>query len=119
MQCDTVKLRINCPIVANFSGIFLFKIHIFFLFFSPYSSADLRLMAGSFNTSVASLEDELMTLILEGKIQARIDSHNKVNITFEILNLKIHHLNNDIKVVEFHAVLSFNRKYKFELAIFD
>jgi len=47
-------------------------------YFSPYSSADLRLMAGSFNTSVASLEDELMTLILEGKIQARIDSHNKV-----------------------------------------
>ena len=50
----------------------------FFVLFSPYSSADLRLMAGSFNTSVGSLEDELMTLILEGKIQARIDSHNKV-----------------------------------------
>ena len=51
-----------------------------YLFFtcSPYSSADLRLMAGSFNTTVVSLEDELMTLILEGKIQARIDSHNKV-----------------------------------------
>jgi len=47
-------------------------------YFSPYSSADLRLMAGSFNTTVVSLEDELMTLILEGKIQARIDSHNKV-----------------------------------------
>merc|ERR1712156_906193 len=47
-------------------------------YFSPYSSADLRLMASSFNTSVAALEDELMTLILDGKIQARIDSHNKV-----------------------------------------
>ena len=47
-------------------------------FHSPYSSADLRLMASSFNTSVAALEDELMTLILDGKIQARIDSHNKV-----------------------------------------
>ena len=35
-------------------------------------------MASSFNTSVAALEDELMTLILDGKIQARIDSHNKV-----------------------------------------
>jgi len=47
-------------------------------YFSPYSSADLRLMASSFNTTLASLEDELMTLILDGKIQARIDSHNKV-----------------------------------------
>lgn len=47
-------------------------------YISPYSSADLRLMASSFNTSVAALEDELMTLILDGKIQARIDSHNKV-----------------------------------------
>lgn len=47
-------------------------------YFSPYLSADLRLMASSFNTTVSSLEDELMSLILEGKIQARIDSHNKV-----------------------------------------
>ena len=52
-------------------------------FSSPYLSADLRLMASSFNTTVASLEDELMSLILDGKIQARIDSHNKVRqITF-------------------------------------
>ena len=48
------------------------------IIFSPYSSADLRLMASSFNTTLGALEDELMTLILEGKIQARIDSHNKV-----------------------------------------
>ena len=56
------------------------KINCIYLFFnfSPYSSADLRLMASSFNTTLASLEDELMTLILDGKIQARIDSHNKV-----------------------------------------
>lgn len=47
-------------------------------YFSPYLSADLRLMASSFNTTVNSLEDELMSLILDGKIQARIDSHNKV-----------------------------------------
>ena len=47
-------------------------------YFSPYLSADLRLMASCFNTSLASLEDELMTLILDGQIQARIDSHNKV-----------------------------------------
>ncbi len=47
-------------------------------YFSPYISADLKIMASSFNTTVSILEDELMALILEGKIRARIDSHNKV-----------------------------------------
>lgn len=42
-------------------------------------SADLRLMASSFNATVNQLEDELMALILDGQIQARIDSHNKVS----------------------------------------
>lgn len=35
-------------------------------------------MAISFNTTVPALENELMSLILEGQIQARIDSHNKI-----------------------------------------
>ena len=35
-------------------------------------------MAAAFNTSVPELENELMALILDGQIQARIDSHNKV-----------------------------------------
>ncbi len=35
-------------------------------------------MAGSFNTTVPALEDELTQLILDDQIQARIDSHNKV-----------------------------------------
>lgn len=35
-------------------------------------------MAAAFNTTVPNLEDELMQLILDGQIQARIDSHNKV-----------------------------------------
>ena len=52
----------------------------YYQYLSPYLSADLRLMASSFNTTVNQLEDELMTLILEGQIQARIDSHNKVRI---------------------------------------
>ncbi|XP_065211974.1 COP9 signalosome complex subunit 1b [Planococcus citri] len=47
-------------------------------YFSPYLSADMRKMASAFNTSVPSLEDELMQLILDGQIQARIDSHNKI-----------------------------------------
>lgn len=56
-----------------------------FVFFSPYLSADLRLMASCFNTSVADLEDELMILILDGQIQARIDSHNKVGVHENII----------------------------------
>lgn len=47
-------------------------------YFSPYMSADMRKMATAFNRSVAALENELMQLILEGQIQARIDSHNKI-----------------------------------------
>lgn len=34
-------------------------------------------MAVSFNTSINALEDELINLILDGQIQARIDSQNK------------------------------------------
>ncbi|KAJ8318074.1 hypothetical protein KUTeg_003165 [Tegillarca granosa] len=47
-------------------------------YFSPYLSADMRKMAEAFNTTVPALEDELMHLILEGQINARIDSHNKI-----------------------------------------
>lgn len=38
-------------------------------------------MAQAFNTTVAALEDELTQLILEGLINARIDSHSKVRQT--------------------------------------
>lgn len=41
-------------------------------------SADLEKMAAAFNTTISALEDELMALILDGQIQARIDSHNKI-----------------------------------------
>jgi len=37
----------------------------------------MRKMAEAFNTTVTALEEELMQLILDGKISARIDSHNK------------------------------------------
>jgi COP9 signalosome complex subunit 1 len=47
-------------------------------YFSPYLSADMREMAKAFNRSVQALENEIMQLILEGQIQARIDSHNKI-----------------------------------------
>ncbi|XP_054716212.1 COP9 signalosome complex subunit 1-like [Uloborus diversus] len=47
-------------------------------YFSPYLSADMNKMAVAFNTTVGALEDELMQLILDNQIQARIDSHNKI-----------------------------------------
>lgn len=47
-------------------------------YFSPYLSADMHKMAAAFNRTVPALEDELMQLILDGQIQARIDSHNKI-----------------------------------------
>eukprot|EP00092_Neocalanus_flemingeri_P037506 GFUD01040840.1.p1 GENE.GFUD01040840.1~~GFUD01040840.1.p1 ORF type:complete len:494 (+),score=177.25 GFUD01040840.1:237-1718(+) len=53
-------------------------------YFSPYSSADLNKMANSFNTSVSGLENELMKLILDGSIQGRIDSHNKVLLAQDV-----------------------------------
>lgn len=36
-------------------------------------------MSVAFNTTVNDLEEELMSLILDGQIKARIDSHNKVH----------------------------------------
>jgi COP9 signalosome complex subunit 1 len=61
-------------------------------YFSPYMSADMRKMSEAFNCTVSELENEIMQLILDGQIQARIDSHNKIlyakdadqrNVTFE------------------------------------
>lgn len=47
-------------------------------YFGPYLSADMKKMAVAFNRTIPALEDELMQLILDGQIQARIDSHNKI-----------------------------------------
>ncbi|VAH17106.1 unnamed protein product [Triticum turgidum subsp. durum] len=44
----------------------------------PFISVDLNLMAVAFQTSVSLLEKELAALITDNKIQARIDSHNKI-----------------------------------------
>ncbi|KAE8807790.1 COP9 signalosome complex subunit 1 [Hordeum vulgare] len=44
----------------------------------PFISVDLNTMASAFNSSVSMLEKELAALITENKIQARIDSHNKI-----------------------------------------
>jgi len=46
-------------------------------YFQPYSSVDLEKMAKAFKSSVADLEAELVELINNNQIQARIDSFNK------------------------------------------
>lgn len=49
-------------------------------YFSPFLSVDMHKMAQSFNTTVNQLESEVATLVMDGQIQARIDSHNKVRL---------------------------------------
>ncbi|GAX78667.1 hypothetical protein CEUSTIGMA_g6105.t1 [Chlamydomonas eustigma] len=45
---------------------------------SPFMSVDLNAMAVAFNTSVGALEKEVAGLIMDSKVQARIDSHRKI-----------------------------------------
>lgn len=47
-------------------------------YFEPYSTASMHKMAAAFNTSVTDLEKEMITLIYDGVIKARIDSHSKI-----------------------------------------
>lgn len=47
-------------------------------YFEPYSSASMHKMAEAFNTDVTELEKEIINLIYDGHIKARIDSHNKI-----------------------------------------
>lgn len=67
-------------------------------YFSPYVSADMTKMAQAFNTTVAALEDELTQLILEGLINARIDSHSKVKTT-QMEKVEISHLISLISII--------------------
>merc|ERR1719427_228545 len=46
-------------------------------YFSPYKVADMHKMAAAFKCSVNELENELMPLIFNGQIPARIDSQKK------------------------------------------
>ena len=46
-------------------------------FFFPYISVDLHRIATAFNTDVESMEKEIKQMILDGQLEARIDSVNK------------------------------------------
>uniref|UniRef100_A0A1A9ZDX0 PCI domain-containing protein n=1 Tax=Glossina pallidipes TaxID=7398 RepID=A0A1A9ZDX0_GLOPL len=71
-------------------------------YFSPYLSADMRKMATAFNRTVEALENEVMQLILDGQIQARIDSHNKILYAKET----------DQRSSTFERALAMGRDYK-------
>ncbi|XP_012273585.1 COP9 signalosome complex subunit 1 isoform X2 [Orussus abietinus] len=71
-------------------------------YFSPYLSADMRRMATAFNRTVSALEDELMQLILDGQIQARIDSHNKILYAKDV----------DQRSTTFEKSISFGKEYQ-------
>lgn len=47
-------------------------------YFEPYSSASMQKMATAFNTTVEDLEKEVINLIYDGHIKARIDSYRKI-----------------------------------------
>lgn len=70
-------------------------------YFSPYKLADMHRMASAFNCSVNQLEDELMPLILDGQIQARIDSQNKV----------LHARDDDERRLTFERTLQVGQEY--------
>ncbi|XP_075557516.1 COP9 signalosome subunit 1b isoform X2 [Dermacentor variabilis] len=71
-------------------------------YFSPYLSADMTKMAQAFNTTLGPLEEELMQLILDGQIQARIDSHNKILYAKDI----------DQRSTTFERALAMGKDYK-------
>ncbi|XP_048532898.1 COP9 signalosome complex subunit 1-like [Triticum urartu] len=88
----------------------------------PFISVDLNTMASAFKSSVSMLEKELAALITENKIQARIDSHNKIlyarhadqrNATFQRALQTGNEFERDIKAMLLRANLikhDFNQK---------
>ncbi|OZJ03716.1 hypothetical protein BZG36_03295 [Bifiguratus adelaidae] len=53
-------------------------------YFSPFLNVDLEKMAAAFNTDIKSLEAELVTLISEDEISARIDTHRKQYVSSQL-----------------------------------
>lgn len=89
-KTEPLTLVNNINLCSIHLSICLFSFYIWinlFQYFSPYSSADLNLMAKAFDTNVANLENELAVLIQDGSIKARIDSHKQVILLFCVVLL--------------------------------
>ena len=48
------------------------------LYFQPFQSVRLETMGAAFGLGVKALEDEVVRLIKEGRLNARVDGRNKV-----------------------------------------
>jgi COP9 signalosome complex subunit 1 len=75
---------------------------------APFSSVDLRAMAGAFQMDLVEFEKELAELIQDGEINFRIDSGSKV-LWENSINPRIRAFNHAVKVGDdfnFHARLS-------------
>eukprot|EP01134_Creolimax_fragrantissima_P004032 CFRG4032T1 len=55
-------------------------------YFHPFMSVSLPKMAIACNTDVNTLQSQLAALIVDGRLSARIDSHNKVMLTRQVNN---------------------------------
>lgn len=55
---------------------------------TPYKVIDLREIAKEFNLKIETIERDIADLIVNQRIQAKIDSHSKVNI-FEIIYFQL------------------------------
>ncbi|KXS17797.1 FUSCA protein FUS6 [Gonapodya prolifera JEL478] len=71
-------------------------------YLSPFLSVNMATMASAFNTTINLLEPELAGLIMEGMVQARIDSHNKV----------IHAKRTDQRSTTFEKSLAMGHEYE-------
>eukprot|EP00800_Vazella_pourtalesii_P019635 TRINITY_DN6763_c0_g1_i1.p1 TRINITY_DN6763_c0_g1~~TRINITY_DN6763_c0_g1_i1.p1 ORF type:complete len:471 (-),score=94.23 TRINITY_DN6763_c0_g1_i1:101-1471(-) len=71
-------------------------------YFTPYSSVDMNKMAESFESTIGELEKEISSLILEGKIQGRIDANAKILYSRSV----------DPRMLSFKHVLEAGRTYK-------
>lgn len=71
-------------------------------YFEPYSTASMLKMATAFNTTVSDLEKEIITLIFDGHIKARIDSHNKI----------LYSMNADPRTLTFERAIKMGKQWQ-------
>lgn len=71
-------------------------------YFEPYSIANMHTMAAAFNTTVSDLEKEVITLIYEGHIKARIDSHCKI----------LYAKNTDLRTMTFERAIKMGKQWQ-------
>lgn len=71
-------------------------------YFEAYSTASMYKMAEAFDTSIQELENEIIGLICDGHIKARIDSHNKI----------LYAKNTDSRTQTFERALQMGKKWQ-------